>query len=61
MKILILNWRDPMHPLAGGAERSVLEHAKYWKNMGAEITWFASAFPGSKNRDIVSGIQIIRA
>lgn len=60
MKILILNWRDPKHPFAGGAEKSVLEHAKYWKKMGAEITWFAASFKGARNEEIIDGIKIIR-
>jgi glycosyltransferase involved in cell wall biosynthesis len=44
MNILILNWRDPQNPASGGAEISLLEHAKYWAKKGANITWFASSF-----------------
>lgn len=61
MKILILNWRDPHHPLAGGAEISLLEHARYWHKKGAEIIWFASAFPQAKKEDVVDGIRFVRA
>lgn len=61
MNILILNWRDPQHPLAGGAEISVMEHAKYWKKMGADITWFASTFAGAKLDEVdTNGFKIIR-
>ena len=60
MNILILNWRDPKHPLAGGAEISLLEHAKYWKKKGATITWFASTFPGAKKKEQFDGISIVR-
>ncbi len=60
MNILILNWRDPHHPLAGGAELSLLEHAKYWQKKGADITWFASSFAGSKNEEIIDRITYIR-
>lgn len=58
--VLILNWRDPKHPLAGGAEQMVYEHAKYWKNKGAKITWFTSAFPKCKHVETIDGITIIR-
>ena len=59
-KILILNWRDSEHPLAGGAEISLFEHAKYWKEMGADITWFSSIFDNAKKKENISGINIIR-
>lgn len=60
-RILILNWRDPQHPLAGGAEISLMEHAKYWKSKGAEITWFASSFKDARSEEVDSnGIQVIR-
>lgn len=60
MNILILNWRDPKHPFAGGAEKSVLNHAKYWAKQGADITWYAVSFDSAKNEETVDGIKIIR-
>ena len=60
LSILIFNWRDPKHPLAGGAEQMVLEHAKYWKSKGANITWFASGFPKGKKFELLDGITYIR-
>lgn len=60
MNILILNWRDIKHPLSGGAEISLFEHAKYWAKMGANVTWFASSFAKSKNVDEIEGVRIIR-
>jgi len=60
MKILIFNWRDMHHPLSGGAEISLFEHAKYWKKMGADVTWFSSNFPGAKKREIIDDIEVIR-
>jgi glycosyltransferase involved in cell wall biosynthesis len=60
VNILILNWRDPKHPLAGGAEVSLFEHAKYWKDQGAKITWFASDFQGAARTEQVGGITILR-
>lgn len=61
MHILVLNWRDIKHPLSGGAEISLFEHAKYWKKKGAKITWLASSFLGAKKKEEVEGITILRA
>lgn len=61
MDILILNWRDIKHPLAGGAEISLFEHAKYWKKNGAKVVWFASFFPGGKKEEEIEGIKILRS
>jgi glycosyltransferase involved in cell wall biosynthesis len=60
MKILILNWRDIRHPLSGGAEVSLFEHAKYWQKKGNEIVWFSSHFPKGKHKETIDGIKIIR-
>lgn len=60
MNILILSWRDPKHPLAGGAEQSVLEHAKGWLSAGYNVTWFSSRFHGSKEKENIDGIDILR-
>lgn len=60
MRILILNWRDPRHPFAGGAEKSVLEHAKFWRKKGARITWFAASFEGASKEEVMDGIKIVR-
>ncbi len=61
MKVLVLNWRDPKHPLAGGAEISLMHHVSYWKKSGYDVTWFSSGFHKSKKEEIYEGIKIIRA
>ena len=61
MKILILNWRGPKHPNAGGAEVATLEHAKYWKSKGHQVTWFTSSYWGcTKPEENIDGIRVIR-
>ena len=60
MNILILSWRDPKHPLAGGAEQSVWEHAKGWHDAGNRVTWFSSRFRGSVATENIDGIKIVR-
>jgi len=60
MKILILNWRDIKHPLSGGAELSLFEHAKYWKSKGEEVFWFSGNFKAGKSEETIDEIKIIR-
>lgn len=61
MKVLVLNWRDPKHPLAGGAEISLLHHVSYWKEKGYDVTWFASGFDKAKKQEMIDGIKIVRS
>lgn len=60
MNILIFSWRDPKHPLAGGAEQVVHEHAKGWIKAGHKITLFSSRFEGSKESELIDGVKNIR-
>lgn len=60
MNILILNWRDPKHPNAGGAEIVTKEHAKAWIKAGHKVYWFSSTFQGGKQKEIIDDILIIR-
>lgn len=60
MKILILNWRDIKHPLAGGAEQSLYEHAKYWVKKGAVVDWYSSSWKGAKKSEEIDGIRFRR-
>ena len=60
MNIVILNWRDIKHPLAGGAEISLFEHAKYWVQKNAQVTWFSSSIKGRVDSENIKGITVIR-
>ncbi len=60
MNILILNWRDTLNPKSGGAEIVTMEHAKFWIKKGHQVTWFTSRFKGSKNKEKLEGINIVR-
>ena len=60
MNILILNWRDLKHPLAGGAEISLNRHAQYWHSQGETVTWFSSSFKGARKEETLNGIRYIR-
>lgn len=59
-KILILNWRDPMHSNAGGAEQATLKHALAWQNAGYSVTWFSSHTQGLLQEEEYMEIKIIR-
>lgn len=60
MNILIFSWRDPKHPLAGGAEQSIHEHSKGWVKKGNKVTLLSSRFKSAKGYEILDGIEIIR-
>lgn len=60
MRILILNWRDPKHTLAGGAEEMLLRHSSFWVTKGADVTWLASSFENSTKTDTIEGVKFIR-
>lgn len=59
-RILILNWRCPHNPLAGGAEMITLKHAQAWVQAGYEVYWFAERFDGSASEEVIDGIHIVR-
>jgi len=60
MNILILNWRDPQNPNAGGAELLTREIAKRWVLSGHNITQFCSSFSGGKKIETIDGVKFIR-
>lgn len=60
MNILILSWRGPGHPFAGGAEISTHEHAKGWVKAGNKVTLFTSHFLGAKREEFIDGVLIKR-
>lgn len=60
MKILILNWKDPRNPSAGGAETFTHEIARRLVASGDKVTVFSQLFPGGRHEDILDGVRIIR-
>lgn len=60
MRILILSWRGPGHPFAGGAEQSTFAHAKGWVKAGHSVILFTSYYKGAKKEEIMEGVNIIR-
>lgn len=60
MNILIVSWRGPRHPHAGGAELVTHEHAKAWVKAGHNVTLFTSFFKGAKAKEVIDEVKIIR-
>lgn len=61
MRILVLNWRDLTHPLAGGAEVYTEQILRRWAAAGHEVTLFAAAVSGRPATQLVNGYQVVRA
>jgi glycosyltransferase involved in cell wall biosynthesis len=60
LRLAIVNWRDPWHPEAGGAETYAWEMARGLRRRGATVTYVtarAAAQSAAEERD---GIQIVR-
>jgi glycosyltransferase involved in cell wall biosynthesis len=60
MRFLMLNWRDPKNPLAGGAERVTLAHLAALQRRGHEVYWYANEFPNYTPEETIEGIHIVR-
>ena len=58
--ILILNWRDPEHPEAGGAERYLLEVARKLMARGYRVHWLTAGFPGAAAETELDGMRVTR-
>ena len=56
-----MNWRDIKNPDAGGAEVFTHEVAKRLAAQGHQVTLFTSEFPGSKRKEIMDGVEVIRS
>jgi glycosyltransferase involved in cell wall biosynthesis len=60
MRILVFNWKDLAHPLAGGAEVFTEEVARGLIHRGHFVTVFVAAVSGRPERELVEGVDIVR-
>ncbi len=60
MRFLMLSWRDPRNPLAGGAERVSMAFMRGLVQRGHEVDWFTFAFPDGPRDDVIDGVRIRR-
>jgi glycosyltransferase involved in cell wall biosynthesis len=58
--LLAVNFRDPAHPEAGGAELHLEEILLEAVRRGFRVTWLASGFPGGAPEDTHRGIRVVR-
>ena len=49
MKILILNWRDPVNPKSGGAEEVLWQYAQHLIKQKHQVTWLSNRFTNAKS------------
>jgi glycosyltransferase involved in cell wall biosynthesis len=59
-RLAIVNWRDPWHPEAGGAEQYAWEMARGLTRRGARVSYLTARAPGQAARDRRDGIDIVR-
>jgi glycosyltransferase involved in cell wall biosynthesis len=60
MRFLMLNWRDPKNPMAGGAERVALAYLAELVRRGHEACWFTHTFPGAQAEETIEGVHVVR-
>jgi glycosyltransferase involved in cell wall biosynthesis len=58
--VLAINFRDPAHPEAGGAELHLEEILLEALRRGARVTWLASGFPGGARESEHRGMRVLR-
>jgi glycosyltransferase involved in cell wall biosynthesis len=58
--IAVVNWRDPWHPQAGGAERYAWEMARGLVRRGARVQYLTARARGQARRENRDGIEVIR-
>lgn len=59
-RIVVANWRDLDHPLAGGSERYAWELARGLVEAGATVDFLTAREPGQPRSETRDGIRIVR-
>jgi glycosyltransferase involved in cell wall biosynthesis len=60
VRLAVVNWRDPWHPQAGGAEKYAWEMATRLSGRGAEVSYVTARAPGQARRERRDGIAVVR-
>ncbi len=60
LRIAVVNWRDPWHPEAGGAEEYAWEMALGLHRRGAAVTYLTARADGQSAAETREGIEVIR-
>ena len=61
MKIVVVNWQDREHPMAGGAEVHLHEIFGRLARRGHDVTLFCGGWDGCPPRAELDGIHVVRA
>jgi glycosyltransferase involved in cell wall biosynthesis len=61
LRIAVVNWRDPWHPEAGGAEQYAWQMACGLLRRGARVSYLTARAPGQSARERRDGVDIVRA
>jgi glycosyltransferase involved in cell wall biosynthesis len=61
LRIAVVNWRDPWHPDAGGAEQYAWEMAAGLLRRGARVCYLTARGAGQAARERRDGIDIVRS
>lgn len=59
-RVLVINWQDWTHPLAGGAEVHLREIFRRLARRGWHVTLLVCSFPGAARREVLEGVTILR-
>ncbi len=60
LRVLLLNWRDHLHPEAGGAEKYLAMVAEGLAERGHHVTFRTAAYPGALRDETVAGVHYVR-
>ena len=60
LRIAIVNWRDPGHPEAGGAEVYAWEMARGLLRRGATVTFVTARAEGQPASERLDGVRVVR-
>lgn len=61
MRVLVVNYRDRLHPLAGGAEVHLHRIFGRLVALGHPVCLLTTSFPGAPARETLDGIEVIRS
>lgn len=59
-RVVVVNWRDPDHSLAGGAEIYAWQFARALRDGGAEVTFLTAREEGQARREERDGVTLRR-
>jgi len=59
-RVVIANWRDLDHSLAGGAERYAWELARALRDAGARVDFLTAREAGQSRQDVKEGVRVVR-